>query len=121
MWSLYKGARRALQDPRRGARITVVWRLQALASGKASVAAIARLAPTNVRRRVMARIQLPATSFALLVFIGFAMLALVGLVVGLGRWETGATWAVVLLLGIFVMALVVGTIRRTGGRLAKEP
>jgi peptidoglycan/LPS O-acetylase OafA/YrhL len=69
----------------------------------------------------MARIRLPATSFALLVFIGFAMLALIGLVIGLGRTEAGFTWAIVLLLGIAVMALVVGAVRRTGGRLAKEP
>jgi hypothetical protein len=69
----------------------------------------------------VARIQLPATSFALLVFIAFAMLALLGLVIGLGRWETGLTWAVILLLGIGVMALIVGAVRRNGGRLAKEP
>ncbi len=69
----------------------------------------------------MARIGLPATSFALLVFIAFALLALMGLVVGLGRWETGWTCAIVLLLGIGVMALIVGAVRRTGGRLAREP
>jgi peptidoglycan/LPS O-acetylase OafA/YrhL len=69
----------------------------------------------------MARIGLPATSFALLVFIGFAMLALLGLVIGLGRWETGFTWAIILLLGIVVMAIIVGATRRAGGRLAREP
>ena len=69
----------------------------------------------------MARPALPATSLALLVFIGFALLALVGLVVGLGRWETGSTWAVILALGVLVLALVVGAVRRTGGRLAREP
>ena len=69
----------------------------------------------------MARFRLPATSVALLVFIGFALLALTGLVVGLGRWETGSTWAVILGLGVLVLALVVGAVRRNGGPLAREP
>jgi uncharacterized membrane protein (DUF485 family) len=69
----------------------------------------------------MARIQLPATSFALLVFIGFAMLALLGLVIGLGVWETGFTWAIILGLGIVVMTFIVAAVRNKGGRLAKEP
>lgn len=69
----------------------------------------------------MARIGLPATSFALLLFIAFGMLALVALVVGLGTWGTGATWAGILLVGILVAALVVMMVRRSGGRLANEP
>lgn len=69
----------------------------------------------------MARIRLPATSFALLVFIAFALLALLGLVIGLGRRETGYTWAIILGLGILVMTFVVAFVRDRGGRLAREP
>ncbi len=68
----------------------------------------------------MARFPLPATSLALLVFIGFALAALVGLAIGLGRTETGSTWAVVLLLGVAAMAIIVGAVRRSG-RLEKSP
>ena len=68
----------------------------------------------------MARFPLPATSIALLVFIGFALMALVGLIVGLGRWESGWTWAVILVLGVAAMAVIVGALGR-GGRLSKNP
>ena len=69
----------------------------------------------------MAEAKLPATAYALPVFIAFALLALIGLVIGLGRWDTGSTWATVLGLGIVVVAIVILGVRRNSGGLAREP